>query len=169
MGLLDLVEEDHGEWLLPHPREQPLAVIGAADQERGAVGPGKLRHVEADEPVGTAECEFREPAGKLRLPHAGRSHEEHHAGGPGRIDEPRLDHRHEIDDRIDRPCLAHEPTLEEPAHLRGRQRQGIVEQGTGGARELAQRRDHGRRGDRDVRRRRARRGPGSTGTAGFRG
>ena len=83
--LLDLVEEDDAERLLPDRVGQLAADVVSdvarrrADQPLVGVLRGELRHVEADVGALVAEQEARDRLGELGLADAGRSGEEGHA------------------------------------------------------------------------------------------
>ena len=86
--LLELVEQDDGERVLAHRREQHRAALLDARVGEQALECFRrlvLAHVEADEPALGAEQELGERLRDLGLAGAGRADEEEDAERPGRV------------------------------------------------------------------------------------
>ena len=85
VGLLDLVEEHHGERLAPHGLGELAALLVAdvagrrADEPADRVLLHVLGHVERDQRLLVAEQELGERLGQLGLPDAGRAEEDERA------------------------------------------------------------------------------------------
>jgi len=90
VGLLDLVEQDHPERLLPDrvgeltPGFEPDVARWCADEAVPGVLGGELAHVEAEVGGLVAEDHGRDRLGQLGLADSGRPGEEQHPAGPGR-------------------------------------------------------------------------------------
>ena len=119
VGLLELVEQQHRERLLAHPRgEQALfsaAAVAAADQPAGAARRAKLAHVKARQAIAAAEEELRQRLGQLGLADAGRADEQERGERLPGARQPCLDRRHRIDRQLDRVRLADDPLGEDAA------------------------------------------------------
>ena len=129
--LLELVEQDHRERVLPDRGDQRCPVrlggrVGEQPVER--LRRLVLAHVEADEPVRGAEEELRERLRDLGLAGACRADEEEHAERPSGIGDAGLDHRDALDDAVDGLRLLEHASREERAHLLERKRSRRVEE-----------------------------------------
>ena len=143
--LLELVEQDDGERVLPDGREQRRAAPFDARVREQAVERVRrlvLAHVQAHESPLGAEEELRERLRDLRLPRAGRADEEEDAERTGRVVEPGLDHRDALDDRLDGFRLREHPCLEEGPHLVQAQRGVRIEHRERQAGRRGERREH---------------------------
>ena len=119
-GLLELVEQHHAEGVAPNRGDEAGAVpveCRVRQQPLQRLGCLELAHVEADEPVGRPEQELGEGLRDLGLAGAGRPQEEEDAERPRRVRQPRLDHRHAVDDTADRVGLLEDARLEERPHI----------------------------------------------------
>ena len=91
VGLLDLVEQHHGERLAAHLLGQLAALFvpdvagRGAEQPRDGVLLAELRHVELDQRVLVAEQELGERLGQLGLTDTGRAGEDERATGALRV------------------------------------------------------------------------------------
>lgn len=91
MGLLDLVEENQTQRLLPDLLSQAGDTAPNLRHPGGGTGGHVLAHVEADHPVLVAEQVAGELFGQLSLANAGGANEEHRPAGTLRIVEPCLE------------------------------------------------------------------------------
>ena len=86
MGLLDLVEQHHRERLAAHLLGELATLLvadvsrGRAEQTRGRVLLGELRHIHADQRVLVVEQELGQRLGQFGLAHAGRAGEDERTG-----------------------------------------------------------------------------------------
>jgi hypothetical protein len=119
VGLLDLVEQHDRERRAADRVEEPggLGGSGGREQPLEALRGLELAHVEPDEASRGAEQVLRQRLGQLRLAGAGRADEEEDPERPGRVHEPRLDHRDALDERAHRVRLAHHALREEGGDL----------------------------------------------------
>ena len=91
VGLLDLVEQDHGVGPTPDRLGELAALLvphvarRRPDQPRDRVPLGVLRHVDPDHRALVVEEEVREGLGELGLADTGRAEEQERAGGPVRV------------------------------------------------------------------------------------
>ena len=109
IGLLDLVEEDHGEGLLANLAcEQALAAIRAAEEALGGMRARVFAHVEANQAVLAPEEQGREGTGELGLADAGWPDEEQRGERLSRRLQACLDHADELGDAPNRLVLPDE-------------------------------------------------------------
>lgn|GEM_PF-5726133 len=109
IGLLDLVEEDHGEGLLANlAREQALASIRAAEEAFGGMSARIFAHVEANQAILAAKEQGRERAGELGFAHTGRADEEERGERFSRRLQACFDHANELGDAPDSFVLSDE-------------------------------------------------------------
>ena len=109
VGLLDLVEEHHGERLAPHLLGELAALLVAdvagrrAEQPRDGVLLAELGHVELDQRVLVAEQELGQRLGQLGLTDAGRAGEDERAAGTLRVLQAGTGAPDRLRQRLDRP------------------------------------------------------------------
>ena len=122
VGLLDLVEEHHGERLAADGLGELAALLvadvagGRADQAADRVLLHVLGHVEADQALLVAEQELGERLGQLGLPDAGGAEEDERAAGALRVLEAGAGAADGLGDRLDGLLLADDPLVELVLH-----------------------------------------------------
>ncbi len=126
--LLDLVEQQDDERPFAHHGGEQAGGAALADEAFVGLVSGVFAHVEADQPCGVAEQEFRHGAGQFGLADAGGADEQLHAERLVGVVQPGLDESHQIDDGVDGLGLAHDAGLEEGADLAAVERHGVVEE-----------------------------------------
>ena len=122
VGLLDLVEQDHGE-RPPADLLGELAAFLVTDVAgRGSEQPGHrvllhvLAHVELDQRVLVAEQELGQRLGQLRLADAGRASEDERAAGTLRVLQAGPGTPDRLGQRLDRVVLADHPAVQLVLH-----------------------------------------------------
>ncbi len=122
MGLLNLVEEDHGIGLAPDPLRELAALLvahvarGRADEAGDGVALHILRHVDADDGALVAKHGLRQGFAQLRLAHARGSQEQEGARGPLGVLQPHPAPADGPGHGLHGLVLAHHPLVENLFH-----------------------------------------------------
>src|SRR4029077_20975982 len=101
VGLLEFIEQDHGEGLFAHPHDERLRLRAVARiTEYLARGLRRLEfaHVEPDHALDRSEQELGERLRELGLAGTRRAGEQKYGNGPSGIREAGFQHRDAIDD-----------------------------------------------------------------------
>ena len=123
MGLLHLVEQDHGVGTPAHGLGELTALLVAdvpgrsADQPGHRVLLGVLAHVDAHHGGLVVEQEVGQRLGQLGLADAGGAEEQERSGGPVRVGDPGARTPHRIRDGLDGLALPYEPLAESLLHV----------------------------------------------------